>query len=73
VGEIKLIRELLEKDIEYLKESMEGLHDKVDDINGHVTKNTIFRQKAKTVIGFFGAIATVVGGVITIIINKIWN
>lgn len=45
-NEIKLIRELLEKDIHYLKQSSTAIENHLCNLNGQVAKNTSFRHKA---------------------------
>ena len=66
------MRELLEKDIEFIKVNVVGINEKLRELNGQVAKNSEFRIKARTVWGGVIIIASIVGGLANLLINKIW-
>lgn len=71
--EIKLIRELMEKDVGYIKEQLEGITDRLDKLNGSVADNTKYRYKMKTTVGIIASAVTIVATGLTVIINKLWK
>ena len=70
--DIQLVRELLEKDIDFIKVNVVGINEKLKELNGQVAKNSEFRIKARTVWGIVIVVASVIGGMVNLLINKIW-
>ena len=73
MNEIKLIRELMEKDIGYIKEKLASIDGRLDKLNGQTGKNTKFRIRAKSVVALLGTLSTVFGGAIVMVINRMWK
>jgi len=71
--EIVYIKELLEKDVDYIKKTLDHMNDHLAKLNGQVTKNTEFRISAKGMIALVGFVATTFGGVVTYIATRLWR
>jgi hypothetical protein len=69
---IQLVRELLEKDIDFIKVNVVQINVRLKELNGQVARNSEFRIKAKTVWAGVIVVASLVGGFANLLINKIW-
>ena len=56
----------LKSDVKYIRRTL-------DEIKSEVKCNTEFRNKANGVIGFFGIIAGLLGGIMVWAFGKIWG
>jgi len=72
-GEVKLIRELMEKDVAYIKEKLTNIEQQLDSLTDQTVQNTEFRIKFKTLSAVIGTIATFMGGILVIIVQKLWK
>jgi hypothetical protein len=70
--DIQLVRELLEKDIDFIKINVVSINEHLKELNGQVARNSEFRIKAKTVWGAVILIASIIGGAINLLVNKLW-
>lgn len=75
VNEIKYVRELLEKDMLYLKDKMCSIEKKMDDrlknVEEQTEENTDFRKRFKWTGMMIGSIATVVSFCLMLISYKL--
>lgn len=56
----------LKSDVKYIRRTL-------DEMKEEVKENTIFRNKANGIIGFFGIIAGLLGGLMVWVFGKIWG
>ena len=50
-----------------------SMHEDIKEIKGDVKQNTEFRLKANGIIGAIAFVATIFGGAIVWIMNKVWK
>ena len=74
INEVKYVRELLEKDMNYLKDKVCNIEKKMDERLKHVEEqieqNTEFRKKFKWTGMMIGSVASIAGFLMTIIAFK---
>ena len=68
--EIFYMKELLEKDIVFIKDNIVDIKDHLKQLNGQNALNTEFRIKSKAIIGATIVIATILSGLLNVIISN---
>ena len=68
--DILFVRELLEKDLGYLKNKVDKIDKHLENLNGQVAENTLFRQKFKWTASFIVTAASVISFSLMVISYK---